>query len=270
MVHIFRLSKNDRITDSTTSGGDQIKWVTRLDDKIVYIKSDDKGYESIAECLVSGFLHFVKSPVNYVDYYLCEIYEDKDHYYGCYSYNMLSDKESLVSLYRLFALNNIRVQDYRGKMLLNCVIQSVKRLTGIDITEDLQKVINLDAITLNEDRHFNNIALLYREGLGYTGLSPIFDNGLSLLSNTELYPLSNRVGSLMLDVRAKPFLSSFKQQVMLFQTEQLFAVDMENFEKACERFTTDCGRDKELSRAVSVLLRSLEKTEGLTWRALSC
>lgn len=267
MVKIFNLSKNDRTGSSTTSGGNQIKWVSKYNDKLIYIKSDDKGYESISETLVSEFCKYIKSDMNYVDYSLCEIYEGRSHYYGCYSYNMLNSDESLVSLYRLFKLNNQKMQEYSGKELLHATISSVKKLTGLDITSDLQKIINLDAITVNEDRHFNNIALIYKGNEGYTGLSPVFDNGLSLLSNTNDYPMNGKVGSMLLDVRSKPFMSSFSQQVLLFERNPLL-IDVNSFLENKNRYIADCGREKELKRALDVLSRRLEKTEGFAWRSI--
>lgn len=267
MIKIFNLSKSDRIGNSTTSGGNQIKWVTNYNDKLIYIKSDDKGYESVSEALISEFCKYIKGDFRYVDYYLCEIYEDGRHYYGCYSYNMLDDNESLVSFYRLFKLNNIKVQNYKGNDLLRLVISSIKKITDLDITADLQKLINLDAITVNEDRHFNNIALIYKEHTGYTGLSSIFDNGMSLLSNIEDYPLSGKVGSLLLDVRSKPFTSSFTQQVLLFERNPLI-IDINGFLKNKNNDTADFGRDRELKRALDVLERRLEKTEGIAWRSI--
>lgn len=63
------------------------------------------------------------------------------------------------------------------------VTSFVKDSTGVDPTEYFRKVFTLDRITLNEDRHFNNLALLYSED-GYR-CAPIFDNGVSLLTANQ-------------------------------------------------------------------------------------
>lgn len=264
-IRVFNLS-NDTITvSSTTSKGNQIKWVYNDNDKLIYIKADMFGYESIAEALVSEFLHYVED-VDFVDYYLCEINYRGRNYYGCYSYNMLKSDESLVSIYRLLQskLGNSPVNwaKLNDQDLLRYIIRYIKEYCNLDITFDLQKALNLDYITCNEDRHLNNICLIYNDRLGkYTGMSPIFDNGLSLLSDINDYPLDEKIFKLMSKVKSKPFSSSFKKQVNYFELKPL-VVRYDEFMLNLREYTTECGRDKLLYRASSVLYRGLNATEG--------
>ena len=57
----------------------------------------------------------------------------------------------------------------------------------------LAKLLEIDAFFLNEDRHANNIALLYNSRSGEYRLCPFFDMGLSLFADTfDSFPLSDK------------------------------------------------------------------------------
>ena len=72
---------------------------------------------------------------------------------------------------------------------------------------------------LNEDRHTNNILFLFDPKTEVWQASTIFDHGLSLLSDIKDYPLSKPINILINQVKAKPFSSSFKKQLALYQGE---------------------------------------------------
>ena len=56
----------------------------------------------------------------------------------------------------------------------------------------LAKLLEIDAFFLNEDRHANNIALLYNSRSGEYRLCPFFDMGLSLFADTfDSFPFSD-------------------------------------------------------------------------------
>ena len=67
---------------------------------------------------------------------------------------------------------------------------------------------------MNEDSHTNNIAVLYDTEKDCYELSPIFDQGLSLLADTSYdFSLEQPLEDCIKRVEAKPFHSSFVQQV---------------------------------------------------------
>ena len=71
-------------------------------------------------------------------------------------------------------------------------------------------MLELDAFFLNEDRHTNNIAVLYDTEKDCYELSPIFDQGLSLLADTSYdFSLEQPLEDCIKRVEAKPFHSSF-------------------------------------------------------------
>lgn len=266
-MRVFNLDADINNVSSTTSKGNQIKWIYNDNGKLIYIKADMFGYESIAEVLVSELLHYVED-IDFVDYYICETNYKGKHYFGCYSYNMLKDNQSLISVYRVLD-SCVRDQEWvhlNGKDFLNYVINTIQKYCCVDITVDLQKMINLDAITLNEDRHLNNMCLIYDvKEHKYIGMSPIFDNGASLLSDINDYMLIGKISRLMMDVRSKPFSTSFKKQVNYFSPNPL-RIHLNEFISKLDSLSLEDERmSKILHRARTVMRRSLLNTEGLAW-----
>ena len=78
---------------------------------------------------------------------------------------------------------------------------------------------------MNEDRHTNNIAVLYDTEKDCYELSPIFDQGLSLLADTSFdFSLERPLEECMRQVEAKPFHLSFEQQVDA--AEELYGIQI--------------------------------------------
>ena len=88
----------------------------------------------------------------------------------------------------------------------------MKNETGLDLTDYLRKVITLDTIIFNEDRHLNNLSVLYNIEKNIYQQAPIFDNGLSLLSDLTNYPIQIPTRDLINRVKSKPFSTNFKKQ----------------------------------------------------------
>ena len=81
----------------------------------------------------------------------------------------------------------------------------------------LTKTLAFDALILNEDRHTNNLLFLYHFKLDTWKLAPLFDHGLSLLSDVKDYPLGVDINILKRKVKAKPFNTNFKKQLALYE-----------------------------------------------------
>ena len=81
---------------------------------------------------------------------------------------------------------------------------------GMDIVPMLDKMIVLDYIIANEDRHFNNFGLLRNpETLEWLGAAPIYDSGTSLWYDTATASIAN------VDVLCKPFKKKHSEQLRL-------------------------------------------------------
>ena len=182
-----------------TSKGDQPKWQVRGN----WYKADHMGYEALVEVLISGLLR--KSNVSdFVDYQLVQIHYHGKELIGCASKNFRGKDEMLIPFQRLH-------RAYQGgRGLAEAIAAMPDAAARIRYTIDF---IELDAFSLNEDRHTNNLAVIRDERSGKYRLCPIFDNGLALLSDLNDYSLDADIYSCIDRVRAKPFSLDFDEQV---------------------------------------------------------
>lgn len=232
---------------STSSKGDQSKWC--VGDK--WVKQNTRGYEGQAEVLASLILdHSTLQKKDYVKYYPCEIVlPDGDTSIGCYSYDFRGKLQE-VTLERLFEANFTSTDPILNDKSLSTgekfeqIMQQVQHFTGLDVRLDIARLLAFDALILNEDRHTNNILFLYNPVEKLWQLAPIFDNGLSLLSDEKDYAPGKPLTILKRKVKAKPFNSSFSKQLGLY-TGPAF-INNQTLVKALESSTADFGRAKQV------------------------
>jgi len=103
--------------------------------------------------------------------------------------------------------------------------KKIQEYTGLNVSTELARVLAFDALILNEDRHTNNILFLYDPIQKSWELAPIFDHGLSFLSDIKDYPLGKPLTILMRNVKAKPLNSSFSKQLALYKGEPFIRKD---------------------------------------------
>lgn len=175
------------IRDKSTSDGSQVKYF--IDNR--WYKQDYFGGEAESEYLASLLLSCTNLDTNkYVKYNKICINDNM----GCVSTDFrLNSEEEFITLYRLY--KNVYGRDLAAvtsKMdyddAIMYVIEFVRNLIGIDITEYLANTFWLDAIILNTDRHFNNYGIIM--GKEEYRVAPIFDNGKSLFTGSKI-DLSN-------------------------------------------------------------------------------
>ncbi len=208
------------IMQAGTSEGTQIKY--RKDG--YWYKKDNHGHEGLAEYLVSRMLDFSSlDPSEYVRYEAGTINGSG----GCRSRNFLMDGEELITFYRLYynatgknladVVNAMEQMEDRIEYVVEFIRQSCK----LDIRDYLRKILTLDMIVLNEDRHFNNLAVIMKDDR--FSPAPIFDNGISLLTANRSI---NRRLSMEQNVKrviARPFSGSHERMVKYLGTG--FTVD---------------------------------------------
>lgn len=207
------LYENEPISGHT-SKGDQPKW--HLDDG--WYKADHMGYEALSEVMVSWMLDH-STIRDFVAYTPVMIQSLDGEYVGCRSKNFRQNHEMLLPLEKLHRayhgiglakkLAGLPVVEER----IRYTVSFVEETTGLtDFGAYLSTLLELDAFILNEDRHTNNIAVIRNEKDGSFRLCPIFDNGLSLLSDLNDYPLEKDVYDCISAVQAKPFSTDFSEQ----------------------------------------------------------
>ncbi len=205
---------NDKMV--TSSKGNQNKWYQSG----MWYKADGLGYEALAEVLVSRLLKktSVQKPVRYF-YVPIEMKFGIEN--GCKSADFLEPgDDKLISVERLF-------QTFRGESAAYAVLnyqetidrirfieQSVREITGLTtFGRYLREALTIDALFLNEDRHFHNLAVIRRKDGSYREC-PIFDNGASLFSDMRGdYPLTLSAEQCFEKIEAKPFARNFDDQL---------------------------------------------------------
>lgn len=215
------IHQTEKRTNLTSSKGNQNKWCVDG----VWYKADGLGYEALAEVLVSRLLEKVN-----IDYFVRYEYEPLEWngavFHGCRSRNFMTDEDDkIVSVERLF-------QTFEGESAAKAVLkynetadrikyvtERVEQFTGIcHFGEYLRKILTVDALFLNEDRHFHNIAVIRRKDGSYREC-PLFDQGASLFSDVKGdYPLHLELEKCYEKIQAKPFSADFDEQLDACET----------------------------------------------------
>lgn len=221
MVELF--SKDIHDQNRRSSKGNQLKFER---DGFWY-KADYLGYEGLAETVIARLLSFsTLDPSEYVDYDPEEILYNGLVFTGCKSRDFTSGWQ-LITLERLLSqvyghgLNQVvyAIQDHAER--LRTMVSLVERVTGLrDFGPYMAKVLTVDTLFLNEDRHSHNLAVL-TNNLHAFRLCPLFDHGASLLSYIRLdYPTDRDPLEMIHSVRPKTFCESFEEQLDI--AEQLY------------------------------------------------
>lgn len=201
--------------DSGTSEGTQIKYFF---DGYWY-KKDSRGREGLTEYLCSKLLTF--SNLDSTEYVL---YEKGliNGFPGCRSKNFLTENVQLLTIYRLYYnefgenISTVIAQMDEMQDRIEYVIKFVRDFCQMDITDYLRKIFTLDYIILNEDRHLNNIAVLYDHNEGSFKPAPIFDQGVSLLTCNQSINKNFSIEENVKRVTARPFSGSHKRMYDYF------------------------------------------------------
>lgn len=199
-----------------SSKGNQMKWFQEG----YWYKADQFGYESLAEVVTSRLLN--QSSVENVTIYEPTIIRYKGREYrGCCSKNFRRKEEILIPLERFFrnhtsvglAKQLARISSVKER--IQYTEELVRNSTGIkDFGKYLATMLEMDAFFLNEDRHTNNISVLYNKETDSYRLCPFYDLGLSLFADTKVdFLLEKDYFACTQSIVAKPFSRDFDEQM---------------------------------------------------------
>lgn len=245
-VEKIYVTKSERMCGSSSSLGNQIKW--KHGNK--FIKLNCLGYEDIAEVLVSRLLHYTDLNKNeYVDYFSCQIIEDGVLLgNGCYSYDFLNEGIE-VTVSSILDDNllpySISYDDLREELY---------DIVGFDVKSYFDKILSIDSIIRNEDRHFKNISFILRDEKYIP--SPIFDNGDSCMSDLISHPMSVPFDVNICSCYAKPFKQNYKDN---FSSNVPLRIDVGSFFRE-----VNVSEDRSL-RALKTIEYGLRDMEGISW-----
>ena len=220
-VENFVISDEYLVRASGTSDGTQDKF---FNDGL-WFKLDRHGGEGIAETTASLILKASGLAASkFVEYFPCVI-NGKN---GCYSKNFLKKDESFITIYRLY--KNVTGRDLAQACAtmdyddaIEYVINFVRQQTDLDIHEYLANTFALDKAILNEDRHFNNLGLIY-DGTKFKS-APIFDNGKSFLIGNKKAAEQSSLQKKIRTAYAKSFSPSFDINYKYLKTYATIKID---------------------------------------------
>ena len=215
MIELFDRDKKE--VNRKSSKGNQLKW----EKNGIWYKADYTGYEGLSEYVISNLL--IKSSLKsseFVVYEQEQIKYGSQIYGGVASQDFLFKGEQLITLERLFqntygvGLNRIIYSTEDHEERLKLIVSKTEEITGIkDFGSYMTKLLTIDAIFLNEDRHTHNIGVIV-DSKGEYRLCPIFDQGAGLLSDTTMdYPMTGDIFELMGKAKPKTFCQDFDEQL---------------------------------------------------------
>lgn len=266
MIALF--DRDIKTEDRKSSKGNQLKFERGG----IWYKADNMGYEGLAEYIVAKLLfHSTLADSEFVDYEPETLTYNGNEYSGCKSRDF-SDGWQVITLERLFqqaygyGLHKMIYSTPDHTERLRLLVTQVERMTGLqNFGIYMSKILTIDALFLNEDRHTHNLAILTNEKKQFR-LCPIFDHGAALLSDTKLdYPITQNPIDLMKRVKAATFCDSFDEQLDI--AEDLYGENL-HFSfgySEVDRIVSaaDCYDAEIRKRIVDIIMQSRRKYEYL-------
>lgn len=217
-----RLVSNEKIAE-TSSKGNQEKWL----DNGKWYKLDQFGYEALAETFTSMLLEYSNiekdTPFYFTRYNMERLLVHGRERTGCSSDNFLRAGESIITISHLFkqhlggSLVDVLERLPSDKRRMMYIAEATADITGLqEFPQYLTLLFEIDALVLNDDRHLNNIAVIAQNGR--FAYCPIFDQGAGLLSNVMYSPMDIIPKSLITNVKARPFNTTFNRQIKTMQS----------------------------------------------------
>lgn len=239
--------------DNTSDGQLKKKWII-ADGKRCLIKggSAPAYQEPLNEVLATAVLQRLKVE-NYTPYRI--MWEDNLPYSVCDDF--ITPQTELVSAWHI--LQTVKKENHVSwyQHYLNCC----EHLGIPHVRESLDRMLTLDYIMANTDRHFNNFgAVRDADTLQWIGPAPLFDSGTSLWHDQATHLISGSQ-----DVPSKPFRIKHSEQIQLVSSFDWF--DPAALDGVGEEFRAilasspmiDVQRRGILCRALEVRLGQLEQ-----------
>lgn len=225
--------------DNTSDGWLRKKWII-TDNKRILMKGGSGVYqqEPFNEVIASAIMR--RLGIFHVEYTLS--FSNKEPYSLCE--NFITPDTELIPAWRV--KESVKKDNRHSELthLLHCC----DNLGIPNVKDALDKMLVVDYIIANEDRHYNNFGFIRNaDTLQWLGLAPVYDSGTSLWYNTQ------RVGS---HVECKPFRKDHSEQIKLvndltwFDQNALNGLDSEILEILSSSEEVDESRRKAIAKSV--------------------
>ena len=189
--------------DNTTSGELPKRWFRK--DGINYLEKAGSGTEQqepLNEILAAEICK--RLGIRHVPYYL----SIRDEKYYCYCPDMVDESKELVPLDSVYQdLNFVDGKFYDYDQL----VERCQKMNIPNAEKDLLKIILLDFIVANIDRHSYNISFIRNSNtLQWEGVAPVYDTGKSMFLNLLDFEMEMKPSS---QIEAKPFFGTQSEQI---------------------------------------------------------
>ncbi len=189
--------------DNTSDGCLKKRWKI-IDGKRCLIKGGSNPFrqQPFNEVIASKIMELLG--IEHIPYDL--IWDDEHNPYSICE-DFITDNTELVSAWRIMQTQKKDNQTSVYQHFINCC----EKLGIKDAETAIDRMIVLDYIIANEDRHLNNFgAIRNAETLEWIGFAPIFDSGSSLgYDKSEVQICANK------DIECKPFKKKHEEQLKL-------------------------------------------------------
>lgn len=255
------LNRNSRTysPDNTTNGELPKRWFRK--DGINYLEKAGSGTEQqepLNEVLASEICRRLSIP--YIPYNL----SIRDEKYFCYCPDIVDETKELVpmdSVYQDLHYVDGKYYDYEK------LIQRCNELQIPDAEKSILKIIVLDFIMANVDRHSYNISFVRNsDSLQWLGIAPVYDTGKSMFINKLDFEIQMTPSQ---QIEAKPFFGTQSEQIRKLPVQKIASeINLDNlsdidkwytnFLKPLKRLT----EDKKIS-LVEKLNERIEETKKI-------
>lgn len=176
--------------------------------------------QGLAENFVSRLCDCIKD-FPYVPYQSLQVLYKDEIYNACCSPNMYNSDVTFISLRKLFKNNNIPLRIFTENENITSNIYNVlcktEQLTGLDLLHYFNNLLFLDALILNEDRHYMNLGVCMSNS--EYKIAPCFDNGSSLFCVNWTYRKTKSFQENLDRAKscARPFSKFYDKQIKALQ-----------------------------------------------------
>ena len=225
--------------DNTSDGWLKKKWL--IADGKRYLMKGGSGFleqEPFNEVIASALMKRLN--INHVEYTLT--FEQNKPYSLCE--NFITPDTELIPAWRIMQTRKKNNSQSEFMHFLLCC----EKLGIPNVRDSLDKMLTLDYIISNEDRHYNNFgAIRNAETLEWLGLAPVYDSGTSLWHTTPY------IGSV---TECKPFKKTHNDQIKLVKDlswldiDVLDGLDNKIIEILSKSIKIDADRSKKLAEII--------------------
>ena len=192
------------VSPDNTSDGQLIKKWKISDNKRVLIKGGSNPYQQEPLCEVIASEIAERLGIEHTEYKI--IWENDRPFSVCKDF--ITSETELVSAYNI--MKNVKKPNDLSEY--EFYIKCVEELGIKNIRQQTEKMLVLDFLICNEDRHYNNFGLVRNAvTLEWEGVAPVFDCGTSLWYNTQ----KNLIKPISPSISSKPFKKTHNEQIKL-------------------------------------------------------